>query len=142
MLASRTHIELRLHPVAKLMGGGFYAQRSGRAVIALDPDLPPGHRTAALAHELVHDERGTVGVPPAGAERLGVLVDRDERAVGETVARRLLPPAELASYVDRLVAAGEGVDADEVARAFDVPTTVAAEALRLLARTRAEGSRG
>lgn len=130
-LDAREHITLVRDPVAKLMGGGLYAHRGDRAVIALDPDLGERDQTAVLAHELVHDERRlpTWGVP-------ALLADKEERHVEQIVAQRLVPGDELAALVDRELRLEGGVTAEDVAEAFDVPLAVASRALGLYAMGR------
>lgn len=144
-LGARPHIELRFDEVARLLGGGLYASRAGRAVIAIDPDLVGPERTAALAHELVHDERrhgdgggraGWVVMSLDGPEPIGggvdgfeVLAAREEAIVGAIVADRLVPPDELDRLVDGLVGLGLGVGVDDVVEAFGVPRAVARAAL-------------
>ena len=39
----------------------MYGRKGERAAIIIDPKLSQAERAAALAHELVHDERG---IPP------------------------------------------------------------------------------
>jgi hypothetical protein len=101
------------------------------AAIVIDPDLDPVHRRAALAHELVHDERGMVRLDGAPAE-LGVIVGREERRVDTIVAERLVHADDLAELVRTRVEV-EPITASVVADEFSVPVAVALEALRLLA---------
>ena len=129
--AAERHDDLILaqHPVAALMGGGFHAWRGGIGVIVVDPGLAGPDRRAVLTHELVHHERGD------GVDRLDApptwqaLVDREERAVDREVARRLVPPIELAALVAERSALDDGIGAVEVAEHFDVPPWVASLAL-------------
>jgi hypothetical protein len=87
---------------------------------------------AALAHELIHDERGGGAehreMPPGWA----AVAARDEAAVNREVARRLVPRNELVAYLERCEAREWGVTAAQVAEEFDVSDEVAAEALRRL----------
>lgn len=95
--------------------------------ITLDGRASRRDRSALLAHELVHVERG-VGYPWATARTM----EREEAIVRREVARRLVPPRELADLVARRSEV-EPITADLVADEFDVPEPVAAEALRALA---------
>lgn len=133
--AADEHADLHVafHPVAGLMGGGFHARNGAQAVIVLDPELDGPHRRAVLTHELVHHERGggpaRVGTPVT----LALLVARDERAVDDEVARRLVPVDELASVVEELVGANGGATDRDVAGHFGVPLDVARRAMHQLA---------
>ncbi len=83
-----------------------------------------------LAHELVHDERGilfTADVPDA-------VIAKEEAYVRAETCRRLVPPHALRTEVARQMSAGAGVTAADVAGWFDVPESVAADALRSLER--------
>lgn len=136
-LRSRPHIIFRLAALPADTGGAVYWPRGARAAIVIDPALLRRERNAALAHELVHDERG------GGADMEGMptswsaVVVRDEAAVDREVARRLVPPGELAKFCEALDLLGVGVTAHEVAEHFDVPEIVATEALRASIRRRA-----
>ena len=129
-LRSRTHIVFRLAPLPAETGGAIYWPRGSRAAIIIDPALSQVARRAALAHELVHDERG------GGADLEGMpgswsaVVMRDEAAVNAEVARRLVPPAELAEFCRMMVALELPVSALDVAEEFQVPEAVAALAMR------------
>ena len=80
-----------LHPVARLMGGGFHVRRGPISVIVLDPDLDGPHRRAVLTHELVHHERGGAVERPGIPTTLEVLVGREERRVDREATDRLVP---------------------------------------------------
>lgn len=96
-------------------------------MILLDRDLEGPERAAALAHELVHDERGgCIGHGPATWRPLRA---REEHQVEAEVARRLVPVKLLARFCDRMADLGEGVGPDEVMGEFDVPRRVAEAAL-------------
>jgi hypothetical protein len=129
-LRSRPHIVFRLTALPSDTGGAVYWPRGARAAIVIDPSLRRRERNAALAHELVHDERrggaSMVGMPPTWQ----AVVSRDEAAVDREVARRLVPPAELAKFLEAMDLLGIGVTAHEVAEHFDVTEAVATEALR------------
>ncbi len=129
-LRSRTHIVFGLAVLPDRTGGAVYWPRGGRAALIIDPRLSRRDRNAALAHELVHDERGGgadhAGMPPSWAP----VVARDEAAVDQEVARRLVPLDELVKFCEVAVLLDLGVTAFDVAEHFDVPEPVAARALR------------
>ncbi len=110
---------------------GAYQARGDRRAIVLSPSLGRAERTATLAHELVHDERGGGAAYRGQPATWEPVVARDEQQVEDEVARRLVPRAEL----DRLWRQARGVDGSltawEVAAVFDVPPEVAARALVL-----------
>lgn len=120
--------------MAALAGGAAYYRSGGLAAIIIDPRLSRSERNAALAHELVHDERGGGADHPGMPASWAAVVARDEAAVDQEVARRLVPPAELARFCEVMALLDIGVTAHEVAEHFDVPPAVAGAALRQLAR--------
>ena len=136
--AAEHHDDLILaaHPLARLMGGGFYAQLGSTSIIVVDPDLDGAERRVVLTHELVHHERGGSVARTGAPERLQALVDREERAVDREVARRLVPDAELRTLVCEHLGAGDGLDVREVADHFEVPVAIASLALAALAGDR------
>lgn len=134
-LRNRDHIHLHRHPSARLAGGGYLASNGRRAVIVLDPDLDRRQRAAALAHELVHDERGVHDDPQAPPSWRAVVA-REDRAVDRITALRLVPPNELGAAVRRWCDVGDGVDAQMVADEFDVTVGVARRALETLTEAR------
>jgi hypothetical protein len=101
-------------------------------VILVEAALGRRARRVALAHELVHAERG-VGHPDA----TGATMALEESQVRREVARRLVPPAELRRFVADRGGVGP-VEPYDVAEEFDVTLEVADLACRLLA----SGSRG
>jgi hypothetical protein len=128
-LAKRPHIVLAWGAIdgasalIEDLGGGWRR-------ITLDARLDRRARRAALAHELVHDERGILfdADCPAG------LVEIEERAVRAEVTRRLVPPVALGDLVATSIEAGHQVTWRTVADTFDVPRDIATEALLALAR--------
>lgn len=96
-------------------------------VITLHAGLDRVGRRCALAHELIHVERGIVHASRA-------TMVREEAIVRAETARRLVPCGELARTVDRMASIGIGVEARHVAAFYDVTTGVARDALGLLAR--------
>ncbi|HYI60563.1 MAG TPA: hypothetical protein VEW93_02030 [Acidimicrobiales bacterium] len=132
-LRARPHVELRFAPEAALTGGAMLVSGPGRAIVVLDPALDRRARRCALAHELVHEERGGGCDGHGLPEWLDDVVARDEAAVNREVAIRLVPRRALQHLVEQRGGLGEGVAPWEVADAFDVDDTVAALALSLLA---------
>jgi hypothetical protein len=135
-LRRRPHLELVW---AYLDGhdGRLEALPGGRRRVVLDARLDQRSRRAVLAHELVHDERSvlyTATTPVA-------LIRKEEGYVERETCRRLVPPVELADYVERLLADGDAVAWPDVAEWFDVPRDIAELALALLADRRAWGAR-
>ncbi len=128
-LGRRPHIEVAW---AVLVGhrGRIDDIGRGRRRITIDARLDPAERRAVLAHELVHDERGilfTADVPDA-------VVAKEEAYVRAETCRRLVPPRALRTEVVRRLSVGGHVSAVDVADWFDVPESIAADALCRLAR--------
>jgi hypothetical protein len=123
---------ISFHPVARLMGGGFYARTRGLGLIVLDPDLPEAERRAVLTHELVHHERRH-GLPastsPAPDAVVRSILRWEEREADRAVAHRLVPPPLLHAFITSRSADGPGVGPAEVAEQFEVPASVAQVAL-------------
>jgi hypothetical protein len=126
-LRDRDHIRFVLDPVAEVGGGGLYARHGDCAAIVIHPELHRIDRRAALAHELIHDERGIV---PTEAPQW--IVSREEHLVHLEVARRLVPLDQLADFVE--AHAGPLTVAD-VADEFDVPPDVARRAIDMIRGT-------
>lgn len=105
----------------------------GLAVIVLDPALDRRSRRVALAHELIHEERGGGCDGPNLPPGLDVIVARDEAEVVREVARRLVPETALRRLVDQRGGLGIAVEPWEVAEAFDVDEPTARIALTALA---------
>lgn len=91
-------------------------------VILLDDGLTQVERNAALAHELVHLERGWPCRAPWA----------EEERVHDEVARRLVPLDQLHRWVVEREMADVPVDVWDVAEGWWVPEHVAGRALRLL----------
>lgn len=141
-LCGREHVTLGYSDLPPATGGAVYGRIGDVAAIVIDPALPRRARTAALAHELVHDEQGG-GCPSDGMPASWrPVVLRDERRVNREVARRLVPLDELEEFVVGMADLGLSAGPDEVAENFDVAPWVAEVALeRLLARDRDDGRR-
>lgn len=118
------HLEIWFADVPE---GGTWHREGGRDHITIDARAGRRERSALLAHELIHAERG-IGHPVATA----ATMQREEAIVRRETARRLVPPDELADLVARRSEV-EPVTAHLVAEEFDVPEPVALEALRALA---------
>lgn len=127
-IAERDDVVLSFHPVARLMGGGFYARAGELGIIVVDPDLPGEDRRAVLTHELIHHERGGE-VPDDPSARTASFIAGDERSVDREVARRLVPAPLLDQFVRASVRAAIPVGPIEVADQFEVPLDVASRAL-------------
>jgi len=109
-----------------------YGRRGPDAAIVIDSRLSQRDRAAALAHELVHDERG---VPPSSNDVPAAwlpVIAREEGTVERIVAERLIPAVTLRAYVDSMAELGEAVTALEVAEEFDLPLVLAQRALVML----------
>ena len=131
-LRRRDHIVFAMDRVAKIGGGAIYARRGAAAAIVIDPDLPRRERRAALAHELVHDERGGIADWRDSHALWGAVVGREEREVEAIVARRLVPPDALEAWVGARLTVGPVLLRD-VSDEFDVPDRVARVAIERLA---------
>lgn len=112
---------------------GLWANRGQRSAILLDSELGRRERSAVLAHELVHDERGGgCGCSPMGAEGWKYVCNREERTVDRIVAERMLDGGEVLAFCSQRAELGESTTAEDVAEHFDVATWVALERLRRL----------
>jgi hypothetical protein len=128
VVADLDHVDVYLTVLDPSCGGGLTVQRAdGRVAIFLERRGDARGRRAALAHELVHLRRGLL---PRDAP--GHLVDREEAAVRAETAAWLVPREMLLGWAAR-AAEVEPIRALEVAERFDVPVSVAWEALRRVA---------
>lgn len=107
----------------------IYATRGGQRAILVSRHLDPAERLAALAHELVHDDRGGGCHALEGSDP--VATAREELRVDRIVADQLVPQDRLADFVRRACTVGS-VRAFDVAEEFEVPVDVADRALRRL----------
>lgn len=129
-LRDRRHLRLVYAELPRSCGGGALLEEAdGQRRVVLDFRLDQTGRRAALAHELVHDER--VIWPPGTPS---ALVAKEEAYVNREVARRLVPLTLLERYVARVEDLGEPVHAAAVMEEFDVPLDVAQRALWLLSQ--------
>lgn len=132
-LRAREHVRFRLAPLPDATGGGIVAHTpdGARAAIVIDPALSLEERNAALAHELVHDERGLTtadGMPTSW----GAVVAREEQTVDRITAGRLVPIDELRQVVDVMLDLHGSIEARHVAEHFEVPEPVARLAMQML----------
>lgn len=109
------------HPLPAATGGGAYCS-GDPSLIIIDPELVEPLRTEVLLHEFVHHERGS----------RAWSVAREEQAVNDQVAVRLVNRGELVEHVRGRLALDLGVAADDVAERFGVSERVAQRALLLL----------
>jgi hypothetical protein len=126
-LRERPHIIFAREPLPAACGGAVIAWAAESTLIVVDDALGLDERRVALAHELVHDERGSM---PAGAD--AVMIAREERRVEDEVARRLAPVEDLALLAFEADAAGAGWTAADVAERLGVTPEVVERAVRLL----------
>lgn len=134
-LRAREHLDFRLAPLPHDLGA-VYWPRGDRAAIVIDPDLTLEERNVALAHELVHDERGggcDGSWMPAGWQ---VVAAREEGVVQREVARRLVPLDELDDYVARRIDSDIPTTPLDVAEEFGTTEKLAELAMLLLKAAR------
>lgn len=131
------NVTMALAELPNETGGAVLAKKGSAVVILLDRRLTQAERKAALAHELLHLERGSTSHCRNIRGALSVEVVREENRIQREVALRLVPLDVLGPAVDRLADLGHGVTALEVAEEFDVPPVVASQALSELATVRA-----
>jgi hypothetical protein len=123
--------------VTELPGGalGLAVVEGPHRAILLEGRMSRVELRSALAHELIHLERGIVahrqGAPPSWS----AVVAREERHVDDVVAARLVPADDLADLVAAR-AEVEPVTPALVAAEFDVTEGVARRALEQLAGAR------
>lgn len=116
-LRDRSHLTLKYADLG-ILDGAIIGE-----TITLNTKLDRRGRNAALAHELLHDERGITFPYSTWA-----TMEHEEEQVRREVVRRLLPPWELRDYLQSRTGA---VLVYEVAEHFEVPDWLAAQALRL-----------
>lgn len=133
-LRQRQHLSFALVDLPDATGGAVYWPQGAWAAVLIDRRLPRVLRKAALAHELIHDERaGGCAADVVMPDTWTDIRRRDESSVDREVARRLVPPTELVEFIERRLGPEQlGVTVWEVAEEFDVPDYVAESALRAL----------
>lgn len=110
----------------------IHATDGDHEAILVSRGLSPAERLAALAHELVHAERGGSGHTLGAPATWGAAVALEEQRVDRIVAGRLVPHERLIDFVSRRLTAHERVTAADVAEEFGVPVGVAEQAMRLV----------
>jgi len=110
---------------------GVYAWGDGRPVILLSKRLGRRAREAALAHELVHHERGgTCSGNPLNPVGWRTVEIQEERKIDQLVAERMLDGGEVLAFASRRTEMGESTTVADVAEEFDVAEWVAAERIK------------
>lgn len=131
-LRARPWITFVRAPLPPSTGGAVCATwNDGSSVIAIDSALGRRARREALAHELVHLERGGSCAYLGQADGWSAVVVREERAVERITAGRLVPPAEIIDFVERRVASEIPTTALDVSEEFDMSEQMAELVLRL-----------
>jgi Zn-dependent peptidase ImmA (M78 family) len=104
----------------------LYAHGDGRPVILVNNCLGRRMREAALAHELIHHERGgTCSGNPLNPPGWRAVELREEREVDRIVAERMLDAGEVLAFCSMRDEMGEHTTPADVAEAFDVAEWVA-----------------
>lgn len=126
-LRERPDLRLVVAPLPPSTGGAAIIDLGHERVVLLEETLDQAERNAALAHELVHDERQLFpqGTPDG-------VVQHEEAQVRRITCDRLVPPDELRREIARIVAMGECVRAIDVMEIFEVPLDIANQALYLM----------
>ena len=137
VLKHMPNVTMALAVLPNETGGAVLAKKGPAVVIVLDRRLTQAERKAALAHELLHLERGSTSNCRNIRGALSVEVVREENRIHRKVALRLVPLEELGRMVDRVADLGHGVTSADVAEEFEVPQVVASQALRELEIIRA-----
>jgi hypothetical protein len=142
VLRSRPEVRVRL---MDLVGSGFRGacarDGDGGWVVLLCRSLDQVERSATLAHELRHVDRGGGCSWPGAPAGWWAVEAREELIVDRGVARDLLPAVELDVWIRQRVEVGEQVDARLVSVEWAVPERIARIALEeavARARVRAE----
>lgn len=131
----RNHIAFFRRPLPSC-ASGFYARwPDGSAVVVVDDGQGRAEQTVALAHELVHDERGG-GCPcsDSAPRSWDAVVRQEEHRVADIAACRLVPLDELEALVRRANSLDLPVTTAEVVECFDTTAEVAERALATLWR--------
>lgn len=131
-LLNRPEVEFMLADLPAGVRAVHARSHDGHRAILVNRALDPVERLAALAHELVHDERGGGCHTPGLPARMQPLVGREEARVDRIAADRLLPLDQLDRWVRRQVAADTPVTARCVASEWQVAHWVAEHQLRRL----------
>lgn len=133
-LAERPNVDLALVDMPAGAPAALHVTDGKVHVILIDRRLDPAERLAALAHELVHLERGGSGHVDGLPVQLRPAVAREEARVDRIAAARLMPYDELEQVVSRCCEVAGGVTAADVAEEFGVSERLAAVAIEQWAR--------
>lgn len=128
-LAQRPDVDFALVDLPAGAPRAIHASIGEVHVVLIDRSLSPAERLAALAHELVHHERGGSGHQPGLPEQLRPAVAREEVRVDRIAACRLVPFDELTEVVARVCEICGGVTAADVASEFGISEHLAAVAI-------------
>lgn len=133
----RTEVTVVLAELPRGYSGAMCGQwADGSAIVVIDPGLDACERRVALAHELVHLERGIDAWPNGMPYAWRAISIREEERVHRAVARRLVPLDELEEFITGMEDLDLGVDARAVAEHFEVTEMAARTAMMLLAERR------
>lgn len=113
---------------------GYYDPHPELPVIMLNSQLGQAGRSCAVAHELIHHERGGGADMPGMPATWKAIVARDEQFCDDEAVRRLVPMNELVHLVVELEAGCEHPHPHHVAERFHVTETYGRRALELLDR--------
>lgn len=130
-LGGRDHIAFAIRPLPKATGGAVHVRRGHRAAIVIDPGLTQIERRCALAHELVHDERGGGCDHEVMPDSWAAVVSREEQRVDDIAVARLVPADDLMRFCVEMETGCVHVTAHHVAEFFHVTASVARRALEL-----------
>lgn len=131
-LRDRDHLLFHVGELPDATGGAVHVRRGEQVVVVIDPRLDRVERTCALAHELVHDERGGGCDHPTMPDTWRPVVAREERTVERITAERLVPTRALLEFCVARADAGLSLSATDVAEEFEVTEQVADQALMAL----------
>lgn len=135
-------VHVHLVDLPEEAGGAVLVRKGPRSVVLIDKKLTRPERTAALAHEVIHLERGGPGRCHHPSRSWEAVVLREELAIDREVAARLAPIEQLARLVRRWDRIGEPITVEAVATELDVAQRVAQVALERLTVIRAAGVLG
>ncbi|MFP4235794.1 MAG: hypothetical protein ACLFUG_12820 [Nitriliruptoraceae bacterium] len=130
-LKTRTDTLLGVVDLPERLGGAVAIPHPGGDVVLLDRSLTQRQRSRALAHELVHLERGGGADAPGMPEQWKPVVARDEQQTDDEAITRLVPLGDLARWARRRLTAGDTVEPHQVAEEWHVTDDVALRALEL-----------
>lgn len=119
------------------MSGACKVWADGRIAIVLSSTMDRAERTATLAHELVHAQRGGGCADVLPGMRWDAVLAREELIVDRQVTDQLLDPVEFDAWIAGEVQADRSVDERTVSIEWAVPMWIARIGLEAaLARAR------